>query len=128
MVMQPQTKLPPDTIAFRRMLATAALTFVLGFVAVCAGVLWLLYAAAPERFWTWELVFHVLQSLHLAFVGGLGLCALCCSVLGRRNFRRGYYRCPYCGRAREGIDKSCPCPEVQALKRDAEAAAKSPVE
>lgn len=122
-----QMKLPPDTIALRQMLVTAAVTFVLGFGAVCVGVLWLHHAAAPERFLSWELLFHVLQSLHFAFLGGLGLCALCCSVLSRRHFRRGYHRCPYCGRAREGIGKSCSCPEVQALKRDAEAAAKRPV-
>jgi hypothetical protein len=125
--MRPQAKLHPETIAIRQMLAAGAISFAVGFVVVCVGLLWFHYAASPQRFWTWELFFHVLQSLHLAFFGGLGLCALCCSVLSRRHFRRGYHRCPYCGRALEGIGKWCSCPEGQALKREAEAAPERPV-
>lgn len=125
--MQPQTKLHPETVAIRQMLATGAICFAVGFIAVCVAVLWLQYVASPQRFWTWELVFYVLQSLHLAFIGGLGLSALCCSVLSRRHFRQGYHRCPYCNRALEGIDKWCSCPEVQALKHEADAEPKRPV-
>ncbi len=125
--MRPQTKLPPETIAIRQMLAMAAVSFGGGFIAVCVGVLWLQYWAEPERFWSWELIFHVLQSLHLAFFGGLCLCALCCSFVSRRHFRLGYHRCPYCGRALKGIGKWCSCPEIQALKHKADAAAKRPV-
>jgi hypothetical protein len=126
-VMRPQTKLPPETIAIRQMLATAAASFGGGFIAVCVGVLWLHYATAPERFWSWELIVHVLQSLHLALFGGLCLCALCCSAVSRRHFRLRYHRCPYCGRALRGIGKWCSCREVQVIQREADAAARRPV-
>jgi hypothetical protein len=109
------------------MLATAAISFVFGFAAVCVGVLWLQHAASPQRFSTWELVFHVLQSLHLALFGGLGLCAACCALLSRWHFRRGYHRCVHCGRPLAGIGKWCSCAEMQALLREAQAAAKRPV-
>ena len=112
-------KLPPDTIAFRRMFAVAAISFVVGFVATCAGVLWLQHAPSPQRFWTWELFFHVLQSLHFAVFGGLILCGACCAVLSRWDFRQGHHRCVHCGRPLEGIGKWCSCPEMQALVREA---------
>jgi hypothetical protein len=85
-IMRPQTTLPPETIAIRQTVLTAAVSFAVGFVAVCVGVLWLHHASSPQRFWTWELFFHVLHSLHLAFIGGLGLCAACCALLSRWHF------------------------------------------
>ena len=109
--MRPQTKLSPEAILFRQMLMSGAVAFVVGFVVVGAGVLWLHRAAAPERFWTWELIFHVLSPLHFALLGGLGFCVVCCSWLSRRYFRRGHARCPYCARALQGIGISCTCPE-----------------
>src|SRR5436190_2097484 len=63
--------LPPNTLALRQMIATALITFSIGFFGVCVGVLWLRYRTAPDEFWTWELIVRILETLHIAFLGGL---------------------------------------------------------
>ncbi len=125
--MRPQTKLHPETIAIRQMLATALVSFVLGFVGVCVGVLWLQYAVAPDEFWSWELIMRVLQALHLAFFGGLCLCAASCWLVSRAHYRKGYHRCRFCDRPLAGVGKWCPCPESAKLEREYKLAAKRPV-
>ena len=114
--MRPATKLPRDTIAMYQILATAFITFVLGFVSVCGGVLWLQYAAAPSKFWSWDLITRVLQALHLAFFGGLLLSSASCSLLSRMHYRKGYHRCRFCDRPLHGIGKWCTCPQSAELE------------
>ena len=125
--MRPQTKLRAETIAIRQMLATALVSFVVGFVGVCVGVLWVQYAVAPDEFWSWELIMRVLQALHLAFFGGLCLCAASCWFLSRAHCRKGHHRCRFCDLPLEGVGKWCKCPESAKLEREYNLAAKRPV-
>ncbi len=125
--MRPKSKLPLDTIALRQMVWTAAMSFIIGFVASCIGILLVYHAASPQQFWNWGLALRVLQTLPLAVVGGLGLTVICCKALSLWHYRRGYHHCPHCGQVLKGIDRWCSCDEMQALKHEAEALQKGSV-
>jgi hypothetical protein len=100
------------------MLTAALISFALGSVGICVGVLWLQYAAAPGEFWSWELIPRTLSALHLAFLGGLCLTAASCWCLSRAHHRMGYHRCRFCDRPLAGVGKWCKCPESAKLERE----------
>jgi hypothetical protein len=68
------------------------------------------------RLGTWEILHIAIKLTSISFFVGLALAAATCSLLSRRNFKRGIYRCPYCARPLKGINILCDCPEAQALK------------
>jgi hypothetical protein len=104
------------------MLVAALISFILGFVGMVAGLLWLQHALDGGRFWSWELIIGAPHTVLLGVFGGLGLCATVCGVLNWWHFRKGCFRCPYCGCPLPGIGKSCSCPQAQALSHQAGAA------
>src|SRR5262245_65638251 len=112
--MGPAAKLPPQTIAGRQMLVAGLVSFILGFVGVLVGVLWMEYALDPDRFWSWDLIMRVLQALHLGVFGGLCLCAAVCCPLNWCDFRKGCFPCHYCCRLMPGMGQLCVCLEVMA--------------
>jgi hypothetical protein len=125
--MSPKKPLPGDTIAIRQLLMAAAICLPLGFLATAAALLWLRHVVDSGPFWSWGIVGWFVHCLEFGLLGGLGMCAAVIAILSRRHYRLGYHRCPYCDRALKGIGKWCSCPEVQALKREAEVAAERPV-
>jgi len=112
------SELPPDTRAARQMTYVMLTAFVVGFFGLLATLGWLIvHFMVPETRW-WDILFCSINAIMISFIfGGLGLAALCGSMLSRFHYRRGVHRCPYCDRPLKGIGISCVCPESQALLR-----------
>ena len=69
-------KLPPDTIAMRRIIG-ALIAFVVGFVVMLATLAWLIVRfVTPEAHW-WDVLHTSINAILIsAVVGGLGSAAL----------------------------------------------------
>jgi hypothetical protein len=108
--------MPPESMATRREVYGAIVSFVVGFLGAAVTCGWLILRfMGPETRW-WEIPHTIIVAMGVSLIAGLALAGALVTVLSRWHFRRGMYRCPYCDRPRKGIDSGCECPDVQALK------------
>jgi hypothetical protein len=71
----------------------------------------------PEARW-WDVLHTSINAILISVVfGGLGLAAVSGWALSRYHYKRGFYRCRFCGRLLKGVGILCDCPEAQALKK-----------
>lgn len=109
--------LPQDTIAFRREICVGIIAFGVGFVASLAGLRWLIVRFVPGDAHWWEILHMCINAFLISVViGGLGFAALSVRALNWYHYKRGFYRCPYCGRGLKSVSAFCDCREARALK------------
>jgi hypothetical protein len=90
--------LPPDVRAWRQELGLGCLAFVVGIVAVAAGITYLhVRYVIPEKGWE-GVVGCILHVLQFSLLGGFALWAIVVVPLNRWHYYRGIYRCNFCGR------------------------------
>lgn len=111
------SNLPPDTKALRQTIYVGLIAFIVGFVGVLALLGWLIASfVAPDSRW-WDILHVSSGAILFSVFGGLCFAAGSIWVLNRVHYRRGAFRCPYCGGPLKGVGILCSCPEAQALKR-----------
>jgi hypothetical protein len=107
--MMGRANLPPDEIAYRRMLTGGAAAFVGGFVATGAALAWVVIRFGPPT-GHWSAVVHlVILGLMLPFFGGCSAAVAAMSAVDRWYHWRGAYRCIYCDRPRRRQHEPCAC-------------------
>jgi hypothetical protein len=77
------SKLPLDTIAFRRKITVTLVAFVVGFFVMLAALAWLITRfVTPEARW-WDVLHASVSAILISFVlGGLGFAALASWLVG----------------------------------------------
>lgn len=108
----------PDERALRQMVYVAVFSFVIGFVGMLALFEWvILRFVAPEGHWLEILHSCITAILFSVIFGGLGFAALSLQVLNWYQYKRGYYRCRFCGQPLKGAGVVCSCPEAQVARK-----------
>jgi len=110
------SNLPPDSRALRQIIYVGLLSFVVGLFAVLAAMGWLIARfVAPDGRW-WDILLVSINAIDIAVFGGLCFSAAALWVLGRVHYRRGVFRCRFCGRPLKSMGALCDCPEARALR------------
>src|SRR3954463_10239831 len=109
------SKLPLDTIAFRRKITVTLVAFVVGFILMLAASAWLIVRfVTPEARWS-DVLHASVSAILISFVlGGLGFAALASWLVSRYHYSRGFYRCGFCHRPLQKPRRLCSCAEAQA--------------
>ena len=109
-IVHTMSNLPPDTRAHRLEIYASLVAFVVGFFGMLALWGWLIVRfVMPEVRW-WDVVHTSVSAIMISFVfGGMGLAALTMWILSRYHYKRGVYRCNFCGRPLRGIGITCEC-------------------
>jgi hypothetical protein len=101
--------LPPDEIAYRRMLAGGAAAFVGGFVATAAFLAWVVVRLGPPT-GHWSAIVHlVIVGVMLPFIAGGGAAVAAMSIVDRWYHWRGVHKCIYCGHPLRRRHLPCAC-------------------
>jgi hypothetical protein len=92
--------------------------FIIGFLGMLALLEWvLLRFVEPGTHW-WEILHYSVNAIIISVVfGGGGFAVLSVKVLSWYHYKRGVYRCRFCGRPLKGIGVPCECPEAQILRK-----------
>jgi len=109
------SNLRPDTRAHRQEIYASLIAFVVGFIGTLTLSAWVIVRfVTPEARW-WDVVHTSINAIMISFVfGGMGLAALTIWILSRYHYKRGVYRCNFCGRPLTSIGIPCEC---RALER-----------
>ena len=112
-------KLPPDSRALQQTIYVGLISFVVGFVGMLSLLSWVIVRfVVPESRW-WHVLHMSIESIMLSIVvGGLGFMALSVSLLNWYHYKRGFYRCRFCGKALKSFRIACGCPKSEAWKHN----------
>lgn len=109
-------QLPPDTRADRQLTIVGLLTFVIGTAGLLFLLGWLMWRFSEPKTPWYDILHLGVNGTMISVVGGLALAAGAMWLLRRWHYRRGVYRCIYCGQPLKGIGIPCCCPGSSGLE------------
>jgi hypothetical protein len=108
----------PELLAYRQTLRAGCIGFAIGLAAAAGTLGWVSvrYLVPAEGWWALP---TLLQFAFYAILGGMALSAAAMSIVSRRHYASGVYRCWQCRRPLRGIGIPCACmtPRTPTLKR-----------
>jgi TRAP-type C4-dicarboxylate transport system permease small subunit len=112
------SNLSPETRAHRLEIYVSLVAFVVGFFVMLATFGWLItHFVEPGTRW-WEILHLSISAIFVSVVfGGLGFAVASVLVLSRYHYKRGVYRCDYCGRPLKGAGIRCDCRDTQGMTK-----------
>src|SRR3989440_3067084 len=99
---------PVEIRALRRTILGGLLGFVVGFVAVAGGCLYLILHVTRPHGWT-DILGNILSFAQWPFIGGLVVAAAFVQILSKWHYSHGVYRCIHCNRPLRAVGVPCSC-------------------
>ena len=99
---------PVEIRALRRTILGGLLGFVVGFVAVAGGCLYLILHVTRSHGWT-DIFGNILSFAQWPFIGGLVVAAAFVQILSKWHYSHGVYRCIHCNRSLRAAGVPCSC-------------------
>src|SRR2546421_4364888 len=110
---------PVEIRALRRTILGGLLGFVVGFVAVAGGCLYLILHVTRPHSWT-DILGNILSFAQWPFIGGLVVAAAFVQILSKWHYSHGVYRCVHCNRPFVPQESPVPASPAADIARNAD--------